>query len=227
MKKTGPVHWNTTPIHVIDFEGSRKTGVLEYGVTTLLNGEIQSTHTRLCASDGKIPDGDIRQHGIEETDLKGTQPFDLEWDLFNQFRQSGIFCAHAARVEHQFLKNTWPHPIAAPAWLEAGKTVNNWGPWIDTLELYRAIFPDSESHKLMELINTFSLNTDLEELAKKYCPQARHRPHCALFDSLASALLLLKLGRTPKFEALTIQWLLQHSAASSEARQATQQRELF
>jgi len=227
MKKTDPVHWYSTPIHVIDFEGSRKTGVLEYGVTTLHNGEIQSTHTRLCASKGEIPDTDIRQHGIEETDLKGTQPFDAEWNLFNQFRQSGIFCAHAARVEHLFLKNTWPHPAAAPAWLETEKTINNWGPWIDTLELYRTIFPDAKSHKLMELINLFSLDSELNKHTKEHCPQTRKRPHCALFDSLASALLLLKLGNTPGFEELTTQWLLQYSAASSEARQATQQRELF
>ncbi len=159
--------------------------------------------------------------------LKGTQPFDKKWDLFNQLRQSGIFCAHAARVEHQFLKNTWPHPSAAPAWLEPNQKVNNWGPWIDTLELYRSIYPDIESHKLMNLIERFSLHTDLKRLTEKHCPPTRQRPHCALFDALASALLLISLGNTPGFENLTAQWLLGHSAASLNAHQATQQRELF
>lgn len=79
----------------------------------------------------------------------------------------------------------------------------------------------------MDIISLFSLNSDLEKLSKEHCPKTRKRAHCALFDSLASALLLLKLGNTPGFEELTTQWLLQHSAASNEARQATQQRELL
>jgi DNA polymerase-3 subunit epsilon len=226
-EKLSLVYWNTTPIHVIDFEGSRTTGILEYGVVTLHNGTIQSTHTRLCASKGDIPAREMRQHGIAETALKGLQPFDIEWVLFNNLRQSGILCAHAARVEHQFLKNTWPHPCSAPHWLEAHESVNDWGPWVDTLQLYRLVYPNLKSHKLMDLIHAFSLASELKKLTKTYCPQTRQHPHCALFDALASALLLIALSKAPGFDALTADWLLEHSAASRGARADARQRKLF
>ena len=35
-----------TPIHVIDFEGSRQSGIVEYGVVTLHGAEIVAAHTR-------------------------------------------------------------------------------------------------------------------------------------------------------------------------------------
>lgn len=220
------MHWNTIPIHVIDFEGSRETGVLEYGIVTLQQGQIQCAHTQLCLPKSAIPDRDTQQHGLKESALKNAEPFENKWDLFNQIRKTGIFCAHSANVEHRFLKNTWPHPSSVPAWPEGNQTTNHWGPWIDTLELYRRIYPGLASYKLMDLVQTFSLEADLNQLAEQHCPKIRKRPHCALFDALASAKLLLQLAHTPGFEMLTAAWLIEYSAASSEAQESTRQQEL-
>ena len=32
--------WSSVPIHVVDFEGSARTGVVEFGVATLLGGGV-------------------------------------------------------------------------------------------------------------------------------------------------------------------------------------------
>jgi DNA polymerase-3 subunit epsilon len=39
--------WTEHPIHFLDFEGSRASGVLEYGVAVLQCGAILETHTRV------------------------------------------------------------------------------------------------------------------------------------------------------------------------------------
>ena len=54
---------NTT-IHVIDFEGSRASGIIEYGLVTLLGQSIESTATRICSPSGPLSDTDISTHGI-------------------------------------------------------------------------------------------------------------------------------------------------------------------
>ena len=46
--------WTEQPIFFVDFEGSRASGVLEYGVATLLGGQVVETATRLCAATGRV-----------------------------------------------------------------------------------------------------------------------------------------------------------------------------
>ena len=60
-----------TPIHVIDFEGSRQSGVVEYGYVTLEQGVVVDSQTRVCAPVGTISDLDRVQHGISESRAAG------------------------------------------------------------------------------------------------------------------------------------------------------------
>ena len=69
--------WSSVPIHVIDFEGSARTGVVEFGVATLLGGEVVSASTRLHASRVPVPAIDTQCHGLGAKDLKGLPPFEL------------------------------------------------------------------------------------------------------------------------------------------------------
>jgi len=39
------MRWTEQPVFFIDFEGSLATGVLEYGVATLLGGRVTATRT--------------------------------------------------------------------------------------------------------------------------------------------------------------------------------------
>ncbi len=177
-------------IHVIDFEGHARYGVVEYGVVTLTSKGIQDCQTRLCAPIGEIPPADVRVHGISQADAVGRQPFAADFGLFVSLRQSGLFCAHNAVVESNLLRQTWARPPFSPDWLHPAQTVADWGPWLDTLKLARACFPERDGHALGELTYSGELQKTVRQETALYCPMERNRPHAALFDALATAIWL-------------------------------------
>ncbi len=217
----------STPIHVIDFEGSRQSGVVEYGYVTLEHGEIVDSQTRICAPIGTISDLDRGQHGISETLAAKEAPFTDEWSLFAGLRETGVFCAHNAAVEDGFLRAVWSCPRTSPDFSEPGQSTATWGPWLDTLYLYRRIYPQLESHKLQGLIVLFDLQAALDTQAAIVCPAERSHYHCALYDALASALLLRRLADETELKDVSLRWLFLQSAASDAARDAMGQQELL
>ena len=216
-----------TPIHVIDFEGSRQSGVVEYGYVTLKNGEIVDSQTRICAPVGTITDLDRGQHGISEGRASNHALFELEWSLFARLRQSGAFCAHNASVEDGFLRGLWSCPRTSPDFAEPGQVTATWAPWLDTLHIYRRVYPQLENHKLQALIEIFDLQAALDAQAVTICPAERCHYHCALYDALASALLLRRLADEPTLKDASLRWLFLQSAASVAARDAMGQQELL
>lgn len=217
-------HWSETPIHVIDFEGSRATGVLEYGVATIHHGHITNAQTRICQPSGIIPEAETRVHGISTAETVGQKPFTDELGLFMDLRSSGPLCAHNATFERHLLKAVWPYPRHSPDFLNPGRSLADWGPWIDTLRLYELIFPMISDHSLGSLLKTFGLQEKLEQASVEFCPPERRRFHCALYDALGSALLLAHVGSLPGYEDLSLDWLLLHSLNRAEN---AEQRELF
>lgn len=216
-----------TPIHIIDFEGSRQSGVVEYGYVTVEGGEIVDSQTRICAPVGTISDMDRVQHGISERRASSEASFAAEWSLFARLRETGPFCAHNASVEDGFLRAVWACPRTSPDFSEAGQSTASWGPWLDTLYLYRRIYPQLKSHKLQELIVVFDLQAELDAQAHTVCPAERRHYHCALYDALASALLLRHLAGEPNLREATLRWLFLQSAASDAARDDMGQQQLF
>ncbi|MEM8866710.1 MAG: 3'-5' exonuclease [Verrucomicrobiota bacterium] len=214
-------------IHVIDFEGSRQSGILEFGLVTLRGPLITGVQTRLCAPEGTIADHERAQHGISEAVLEGELPFRNEWLRFAHLRETGVLCAHNASVEDGLLRSVWATPRVSPDFTGEGRPSATWGPWLDTLYLYRSIYPGLESYNLSALVEVFGLVEALDMQAAVYCPPNRNRYHCALYDTLASALLLRRLYEEPQLAGLSLPWLLQHSAASSADRDALGQQELF
>tara|TARA_B100000965_G_scaffold219022_2_gene183334 strand:+ start:1332 stop:2000 length:669 start_codon:yes stop_codon:yes gene_type:complete len=221
------VHWQAIPIHIIDFEGSRQTGILEYGIVSLADGQVRTAQTRFCCAKQAIPASETAQHGITDKDLLTADPIDGDWELFRSLRSTGPLGAHHAPVENRFLKDVWPHPGRAPDFMHPGESMHTWGPWVDTHALYKALYPELESHKLSDLIETFELQHVLQNLANTHCPPERRHLHCALYDALASACLLMHLGNLPGFEAMSIPWLLTHSASSLEKKTDLLQRSLL
>jgi DNA polymerase-3 subunit epsilon len=216
-----------TPIHVIDFEGSRQSGVVEYGYVTLENGKIIDSQTRICAPVGTITDLDRGQHGISEDRASSEALFEAEWSLFARLRQSGAFCAHNASVEDGFLRAVWSYPRVSPDFAEPGQTTATWAPWLDTLHIYRCVYPQLKTHKLQALIEIFDLQATLDVQAVVICPSERRYYHCALYDALASALLLRRLTEEPTLKDASLRWLFLQSAASAAARDAMGQQELL
>jgi len=224
------MRWTDTPIHIIDFEGSIASGILEYGIVTLRGGGIVSTQTRLCRAIGRVRDEDAALHGLTAGLVARCDPFATpeEFSRFARLRETGPLGAHFAHAENSLLKSAWPYPRQSPDFArDAGSTIAEWGPWLDTGRLYAEIFPQLETYQLESLVRVFGLQTELDALAAGQCPEGRRRYHAALYDALAAALLLLSLGRRAEFFEMTVPWLLQMSTANAQKRDALRQDELF
>jgi len=216
-----------TPIHILDFEGNTRTGVVEYGVAVLRDHAILETHTRFCRGHAPIDERDSRLHGIRNEAVAHAEPLSKDWLLFSGFRRVGVMGAHHAVIEDTLLRQVWPYPGMVPDFMKGEGVISDWGPWVDTRRFYEFLFPDLESYQLMDLIRTFHLEDELETLAGRHCPEKRRRPHCALFDALASALLIMQISRIPGYENMDLWWLLFNSVSSIREQEYWSQGELF
>ena len=219
--------WTAQPIYFVDFEGSRASGILEFGVAEVLGGKITSARTRLCRAMGQVRPEDVAVHGLEESMLAGERPFADEWEYFAGLRERGPLAAHYAGVENGLLKSVWPYPRNSPDFARPGESAIEWGPWIDSARLYAQFYPRFDSGRLETLVAASGLQSELDALAKVHCPPERHRYHAALYDALAGALLLASLARDPRLAELTVMQLLAFSTLDGDKRDALRQRELF
>lgn len=221
------MRWPAQPIHFLDFEGSLSSGVLEYGVVRLDHGAVTATWTRLCAARGSVRPEDAAVHGLTPEVVAGAAPLADDFAQFVTWREAGPLAAHFASAENTLIKSVWSYPRAVPDFLRPGASVAEWGPWIDTGRLYPQLYPDLGSARLEELVVTFGLQAELDDLAARHCPAERRRYHAALYDALAGALLLARLAREPGVADRPLAWLLTMSTLDAVKRQAWQQRELF
>jgi len=222
------MNWTQTPIHILDFEGNGRSGVVEFGVATVQGGAVVSARTEYCKPHGRIPRRERELHGITNQTVARAKPLKAYWDYFSKLRQGGPLGAHHASVEESLLKKTWSHPRMAPDFLRPGSSIAEWGPWVDTKELYANLFPKAPGHGLGKLIETFGLLPQLESLGHEFCPEPRRKFHAALYDALASAVLLLHLGTYPELaQHATLPWFIAQSFASAAKRQKALQADLF
>lgn len=219
--------WTHQPILFVDFEGSRASGILEFGVVTVLGGDVVETRTRLCRSSGRVRPEDAAVHGLREEMLADHAPFSDEWEYFAGLRERGPLAAHYAGVENALLKSVWPYPRSSPDFARPGERVIDWGPWIDTARICEQLSPKSDSGRLESLVAACGLQDELDRLAARHCPPGRCRYHAALYDALAGALLLCRLARDPQVASLTIMQLLALSTMDPRKRESLWQRDLF
>ena len=219
--------WTEQPIFFVDFEGSRGSGVLEYGVATLLRGEIVQTNTRLCGPTGPVRPEDTAVHGLTSEALGARRPFADEWEFFADLRERGPLAAHYAGVENGLLKSAWPYPRNSPDFARPGERLIDWGPWIDTARIYAQLFPTLPSSRLEALVGACGLQAELDAAAQQHCPRERGHYHCALYDALAGALLLGRMARDRQLAELTLMQLLALSTLDPRKRESLQQTKLF
>ncbi len=227
MREYPRMVWTEQPVFFIDFEGGAASGVLEYGVATLVGGRVTETVTRLCAPAGRIRAEDTEVHGIRAEDLGGLEPFTSDWGLFAGLRERGPLAAHYAGAENSLLKAAWPYPRVSPDFARPGGSVADWGPWIDSARIYSQLYPGIESGRLESLVAACGLQSEVDALASAHCPPGRRRYHAALYDALAGALLLGSLARNAQLASLTLTQLLALSTLDPRKRDAIVQRELF
>lgn len=237
--------WLQHPIHFLDFEGNRASGVLEYGMVQVLGGAIGWSRTRLCRATGRVSAEETAVHGLKAGDTAAAEPLSADWELFAGWREAGPFAAHFAGVENGLIKATWPHPRAVPHFGRPGERHAEWGPWVDTAILWSQAGRSAEgasssaaasrsgatvastSAELSSRIAALGLQVELDALAAVHCPPERRRYHAALYDALAGALLLVRLARDPSWAALTMPQLLALSTRDADRREEMTQGRLW
>lgn len=120
-------------------------------------------------ADRKITWAAQKVHGIRSEELADAPPFMGLWpEVKNRLHKRPVV-AHGHGTEKRYLR-------AFPG--------HGFGPWIDTLQLARAAWPELPSHALGDLCDQF----DLSRIVSQHVPGKQW--HDALYDATASLVLL-------------------------------------
>lgn len=108
-------------------------------------------------------------HGISHEDLTDSPPLLSLWPQIKSTLSGRPLVAHGHGTEKRYLSTFPGHGL---------------GPWIDTLQLSRAAWPELSSHALGDLCEHFGLARAVSELVPE------RTWHDALYDATASLILL-------------------------------------
>ncbi len=168
----------------IDFEGGGATSdapdlPIQIGIATARLGETPSLFDSFLSINRPVTPSAQRVHGISDQDLIGAPNLPQYFPTLQEHLTGRPLVAHAHGTERRFLSSLPGH---------------RFGPWVDTLQLARRIYPDFSSHKLSHLCDTLTLTPTLTQI----CPNRTW--HDALFDASASLVLLFHLIEVLKLE---------------------------
>ena len=157
----------------------------------LASWALETGHTDAFVSylqtEGPVHWAAKKVHGIGPEQLTNAPSLLLLWPEFKRRLAGVVVVAHGKGTEKRFLR-------AFPG--------HGFGPWVDTLLLARAAWPDLTDHSLGALCETHGLSATIRELVpgKSW--------HDALFDAVASLVLLAHLIENHTLEDLRIESLL-------------------
>lgn len=188
----------------LDFESAgiapgRTDEPVQVGMVGWTGLDVAAAGTFRCyiASPARITREARAVHGIRDADLAGAPPMVALWPEFRRRLAGRVVVAHGAGTERRFLR-------AFP--------LHGFGPWLDTLALSRAVWPDLTDHAL----GTVAARLGLEAAVREACPSLDW--HDALFDATACAVLLRHLLAAPEFKGATVGQLLQLDPAAYHGR---------
>jgi DNA polymerase-3 subunit epsilon len=166
---------STQTFAAIDFESAGaergKTDVpvqIGMAIWSFKNGHADH-FTSFIRADRQITWAAHKVHGITVEDLKGAPQLMLLWPQIKAIMSNRIAVAHGHGTEKRYLR-------AFPA--------HGFGPWVDTLQLARAAWPELTSHALGDVCAHFRLTEKINNLVPN------KTWHDALFDTAASLVLL-------------------------------------
>ncbi len=166
-----------TTFAAIDFESAgsapgRTDEPVQIAVAHLRGGEISKQLNSYVRPGGPVTWAAKAVHGIsDEMVADAPRLLDL-WPSIQKAMGGCWVVAHGAATEKRFLR-VFPF--------------HSFGPWVDTLVLARAVYPQLESHALGDIIASLGLDQDATITAPGF------RWHDAESDALASLVLLRHL----------------------------------
>lgn len=98
-----------------------------------------------------------------------------------------LFVSHNIQIEKNLLKKYLPYPP-----IIKDKDSHEWGPWLDTIKLYKTLYPDLKKYELSSLKDIF-IKDEIEILSTKYCTKGKGKHHNALYDAMCTYLLVKRL----------------------------------
>lgn len=123
------------------------------------------------------------RHGMLREEIADAPTLRELWPRIRR-RLAYPLCAHNVATERKFTQAMAP--------------MHRFGPWIDTLKIARKAWPGCPSHALEDLIGALGLKQRVGIL----CPG--REAHDALYDAVASAVLLEHLMEQPGWEKTTL-----------------------
>jgi DNA polymerase-3 subunit epsilon len=158
----------------IDFESAGvargQTDVpIQVGLAILRDGEIVESFRSYLHTDRPVAWSAKKVHGIDNADLVDAPTLHALWPELKSRLAGRWVVSHGAGTEKRFLR-------AFPG--------HGFGPWVDTLSLFQAALPDTDSHSLSALALACGCEMDCHALVADF------RWHDALCDAVASLVLL-------------------------------------
>jgi DNA polymerase III subunit epsilon len=186
-----------TSLAAVDFEsagvrrGSTEVPV-QIGIALMHRLEISESFSSFLYTDQPITWAARKVHGICPGDLAGAPRLPELWPEVHRLLKNRWLVAHGSATERRFLR-------AFP--------FHGFGPWVDTLKLSRAVWPEKKSFALGDLILDLGLEDDL----RKDLPAFRW--HDALSDATASLILLRRAVTDAKVSMEKAEILLRPDAS--------------
>lgn len=125
----------------------------------------------------------------EETGLKALQILQKL-----QIKNYSFIVAHNSHVEKNLIKKYFPYEVD-----QITKKIRKHN-WLDTLKVYRKLYPRLKKYDLRFLVETFVDEKELKEEVGKRCQTDKHQFHNPLFDAICVYLLTKRLKNTINLE---------------------------
>lgn len=176
MKFPAPIQQHA--FTAIDFESAgAATGRTDVPIQIAMAGwhpqdGLGASYVSYLRSTQRIAWNAQKVHGITLADLEDAPDLLGLWPVVKEHLADRVIVAHGKGTEKKFLR-------AFPG--------HGFGPWVDTLLLARATWPQWEDHALGPLCDALGLTPAVQNA----CPGRRW--HDALFDATASLFLLEKI----------------------------------
>jgi len=166
-----------TRFAAIDFESAgsapgRTDEPVQIAIAHLVGTKISEALCSYVKTENPVTWAARKVHGITDFMIKDAPRFVDLWPQIKSDMEGCWIVAHGAATEKRFLR-VFPF--------------HSFGPWVDTLDLARSVYPGLASHALGEVIKVLGLESDPEIQAEGF------RWHDARCDAIASLVLLRHL----------------------------------
>ena len=190
----------------LDFESAgaapgRSDEPVQVGMAVWRGSEITDLFRSHVYSPVRITRAARAVHGIADHDVRKAPPLVSLWPEFKARLGGAVVVAHGMGTEKRFLR-------AFP--------LHGFGPWLDTLALARAVFPDLAGHSLGEVVAALGA----EEEVRAVCPALDW--HDALFDAVACLVILRRVIERGDLSGATVGQLLAPDASAYHRRRSLQ-----